>query len=237
METSTAPRELRVTPSRVKSQLGHVNNLYNKVHHVLESEAHFTDSDPATCLARASQALKDAARACTDASQILTGCFADTAQRHPLHVERVRRRDCMVDVEQVLREFNSRLEQLNCEALSVLDLSLSTISTFNLSASPAEGPILYPRTSSPTEDPPGEPAQTSFEQRHPTPVTPTSILTADPPAFVPVETSTTPALYLHVFEPALQTVDPTIFTPRCEEPGPSMWPAVTPQRTTEPIYS
>ena len=124
---------------------------------------------------------------------MMTQCFRKE-KRHPLHVERVRRRDCMVDVEQVLRKLNSRLEQLNCDALSALDLSLSTISTFNLSASPAEGPVLYPRTSSPTENPPGEPAQTSFEQRHPTSVTRTSILTDESLAFVPV----TPQLLLHI---------------------------------------
>ena len=63
----------------------------------------------------------------------------------------MRRRDCLVDVQQVLPEFITRLQQKFFDALSVFDLTCSSISTFSASVL-SDDDNAQPRASTPVDD-------------------------------------------------------------------------------------
>lgn len=227
--------ELRPTISCVRSQALQVNTLYNKVQRVLESEVSLDSPSPVDDILRATQSLKHAVRDYDAASRILTGFYSTSGQHRPLHEECVRRRDCLSDINEVLRELNSRLEELSRSRLSSLDLSLSIISTLSRNVdSVAERSVTQPRTSKlESEDDNEVPAPVQARLCKPpavsvpTAMTSTSTVDVRVPFSVPAVEPTVTVSASHCEETEVHTSA----TPWWEEPGPSRWQPPPPAPT------
>ena len=135
--------------TQVKAQLDRVNGLYTKVEHLSEAAQDSTESSDAIKLAVSN--LKSAFRTYDAESKILTGYYASSGKHCLLHTECVRRRDCSVDVGQVLEEFNTRLEA-RIRTRQSFDFSLSNVSTFNASLISSVSTEILHRDSTPLDE-------------------------------------------------------------------------------------
>ena len=219
---ATSTRELGPTTSRIRSQALQVNTLHNKVQQVLEVRPLENPTKPADAVIWATRSLKDVVRPYNDASRVLTGLYAAVSQNGLLHAERIRRLNCLADVSQVITEFNSRLEKISRSRQSSFDISLSDISTFNVTAtSAAEGSVAHPRASTPITDDEDVPP----ESKEPVPcISPLLItnVTSPTPGAEGRATIAAPAPQQSLLVSAPRnegTVEPTLSKPWWDEPG------------------
>ena len=147
--------DLRPTAARTQSQVAHVNHLYKSVQQLLEATSIIDFSSPVVEVKQAIHVLKSVTTTYSAASRVLTRHYAETMQRFFMNQERVRRRDCVSDVDEALLELNQRLVEVGQQQQSLLNFSETGLSAIDLSAFSAAEPTVtkaqpvHPRASTP----------------------------------------------------------------------------------------
>ena len=126
--------DLRPTAACTQSQVAHGNKLYKSVQQLLEAMSIIDFSSRVVEVKKAIHVLKSVTTTYSAASRMLTRHYAETMQQSFMNQERVRRRDCVSDVDEALLDLNQRLVEVGQHQQFLLNFSETSLSAIDLSA-------------------------------------------------------------------------------------------------------